>query len=167
MWGEGTRRAGVKVHFTLPLRKLSFSLLHPGNSFQFILLHVLVMAWVFETLKYFIYTWNWIFFFLWNIAMETCSLCWKRNDWKCSSVTNLLQGVFVSACTQLYFWQQTNAMCWVGVRDSAEAGLRKKMVSGWLAVVLSEYCKGTYCTGLGWRNDLFLAGTLEKPWKLS
>lgn len=81
------------------------------------------MAWVFETLKYLIYTWNWNFFFflsffLWNIAMETCSLCWKISDWECSSVTNFLQDIIVSASTKLYFWQQTNVMCWVGMRGS-------------------------------------------------
>lgn len=29
--------------------------------------------------------------------METSSLCWKIDDWKCSSVTNLLQDVIISA----------------------------------------------------------------------
>lgn len=105
--GRGGRGGPVsKCAATPPRRSLSFSLLHPENSFQFILLHVLVMAWVVGTLKYFIYTWNWIFlifFFLWNIAMETSSLCWKINDWKCSLVTNLLQDVIISAHTKLCF----------------------------------------------------------------
>lgn len=56
-------------------------------------------------------------------------------------------------------------MCWVGIRDSAVRLVRGKRCCQGDWHWCSGKSKGTYCTGLGWGNELFLAGTSESTMK--